>query len=203
MPQTAAIAFDLSTTALRLLVDLVAIAALVTIAFRRHGRRDLAVLYTTFNVGLFVAVVVISAGRVPAALGFGLFAVLSIIRLRSEALGNSDIALFFASLVLALVCGVELGSVLANAGLCALLIATAAVVDHPGLLRHDQSVLLTLEQVLSDQVALEREVRARLGADVAAVQVLEVDYVREITRVAARLRRTGAPVGPSEELARG
>ena len=49
--------------------------------YRRHRRSDLVVLYVVFNVGLFAAVVVISEGQVVAAVGFGLFAVLSIIRL--------------------------------------------------------------------------------------------------------------------------
>jgi hypothetical protein len=37
-------------------------------------------------------------------------------------------------------------------------------------------------------------VRDRLGPGVAAVQVLEVDYVRELTRVVARV--TGAATAP-------
>ena len=193
----AVLAVDLDATALRLLVDLVAVAALVTLSFRRQGRRDLVVLYTTFNVGLFIAVVVIAAGDVGAAVGFGLFAVLSIIRLRSETLGNPEIAGFFAALVLALACGVELGGPLVNAGLCVILLAVAYVVDHPRLLRHDQRVELVLERVVADPRELEGVVRERLGRPVQAVQVLEVDYVRGLTRVTARITRGSRPVGPA------
>ena len=195
----AVLAVDLDATALRLLVDLVAIAVLVALSFHRQGRRDLVVLYATFNVGLFVAVVVIAAGNVGAAVGFGLFAVLSIIRLRSETLGNPEIAGFFAALVVALACGVELGGPLLNAGLCVILLAVAYLVDHPSLLRHDQRVELTLERVVTEPGALEALVRERLGQPVQAVQVLEVDYVREITRVTARILRRSRPVGPPAE----
>ena len=195
----AVLAVDLDATALRLLVDLVAIAVLVTLSFHRQGRRDLLVLYTTFNVGLFIAVTVIAAGDVGAAVGFGLFAVLSIIRLRSETLGNPEIAGFFAALVLALACGVELGSPLVNAGLCVILLAAAYLVDHPGLLRHDQRVELTLERVVAEQGELEAVVRERLGRAVEAVQVLEVDYVREVARATARVTRDSRPVGPGQE----
>jgi hypothetical protein len=196
---TAGPAVDLDATAVRLLVDLAAIAVLAVLAFHRQGRRDLVVLYATFNAGLFVAVVVIAAGGVSAAVGFGLFAVLSIIRLRSEALGNPEIAGFFAALVLALACAVDLGDPLVNAALCAILLAVAYVVDHPRLVRHDQRVELTLERVVADPVELEGVVRERLGSPVQAVQVLEVDYVRELTRVSARITRRSAPVGPRQE----
>ena len=196
----AALAVDLGPTALRLLVDVAAIAALVGLSFHRQGRRDLVVLYTTFNIGLFVAVVVIAAGNVGAAVGFGLFAVLSIIRLRSETLAHPEIAGFFAALIIALACGVELGSPFLNAGLCVVLLAVAYVIDHPRLVRHDQRVELTLERVVADPGELEAVVRERLGDPVQVVQVLEVDYVRELTRVAARVTRRSPPVGPGQEV---
>src|SRR3989337_27073 len=63
----------------RLAIDLVAIAVLAYgIYYRRHRRRDLVVIYAMFNVGLFLALVVISNGNISAGVGFGLFAVLSI-----------------------------------------------------------------------------------------------------------------------------
>ncbi len=184
------LAFDAGPTALRLLVDLAALAALCALSLRRHGRRDLVVLYAVFNVGLFVAVVVIASGRIDAAVGFGLFAVLSIIRLRSEPLAHPELASFFAALVLALTCGIDLGGPAAAAALCVLVLGAAAVVDHPRLLRADHRVALTLELVETDPGVLLALVRDRLGPGVAAVQVLEVDYVRELTRVVARV--TGA-----------
>ena len=42
--------------------------------------------------------------------GFGLFAVLSIVRLRSEPFSNRELAYFFVALVLALVCAIDLGA---------------------------------------------------------------------------------------------
>src|SRR3712207_1533212 len=95
----------------RLGLDLVAIAALVYGVFHpRHRRMDLVVVYALFNIGLFVALVVIAAGEVSMGVGFGLFAVLSIVRLRSEPFSNRELAYFFVALVLALVCAIDLGS---------------------------------------------------------------------------------------------
>jgi hypothetical protein len=53
--------------------------------FRRHQRADLLLAYVALNIGIFVAVSLLSTVRVDMALGFGLFAILSIIRLRSSA----------------------------------------------------------------------------------------------------------------------
>jgi uncharacterized protein DUF4956 len=84
---TAVPSVDLATFFARLGIDLAALAALAyALYYRRHGRRDLVVTFTMFNVGLFLAVVVLNLGHVNASVGFGLFAVLSIVRLRSEPL---------------------------------------------------------------------------------------------------------------------
>jgi len=171
----------------RLGVDLAAIAALAYgVYFRRHGRRDLVVIYAMFNVGLFLALVVMTAGSVSVGVGFGLFAVLSIVRLRSEPFSNVELGYFFVALVIALVCGLDLGSPLIAAGLAAIAVAAAAVIDHPRLLRSTKRTELVLEVVFADEDALRRHVEERLNADVAELTVLELDYVREVTRVAAR-----------------
>ena len=171
----------------RLGVDLIAIAFLAYgIYFRRHGRRDLFAVYAMFNVGLFLALVVMTAGSVSVGVGFGLFAVLSIVRLRSEPFSNIELGYFFVALVVALVCGLDLGSPLVAAGLAAVAVAAAAVIDHPRLVHHSKRTELVLEVVFADEDALRRHVEERLNADVSELSVLELDYVRDITRVAVR-----------------
>jgi len=171
----------------RLGIDLVAIAVLThAIYLRRHGRRDLFVVYAMFNVGLFLALVVMTAGSVSVGVGFGLFAVLSIVRLRSEPFSNVELGYFFVALVVALVCGLDLGSPLVAAALAAVAVGAAAAIDHPRLVRSTKRTELVLEVVFADEDALRRHVEERLNADVGDLSVLELDYVRDITRVAVR-----------------
>lgn len=184
----------------RLGIDLVAVVALAYgLYYRRHGRRELLVLYGLFNLGLFLALVVIAAGSVTAGIGFGLFAVLSIIRLRSEPFSHIELAYFFIALVLALVSGVDLGNLLSTAGLSAIALAAAAAVDHPRLLAGNRRVELVLELVFGNERALRRHVEERLDARVVELEVREVDFVREITRVGVTFTPlTSSAVGSSD-----
>lgn len=171
----------------RLGIDLLAVVVLAYGIFqRRHGRRDLVVIYTLFNLGLFLALVVMSTVEVSVGVGFGLFAVLSIVRLRSEPFSNVEMGYFFMALVLALLCGLDLGGAPTTAGLAAIALAAALIVDHPRLLRSTQRTELVLEVVFADTDALRRHVAERLDAEVTELAVLELDYVRETTRVAVR-----------------
>ncbi len=180
----AALAIDLDAVALRLAIDVAAIAVLsIGLSYRRHRRRDLVVLQVIFNVGLFASVVVIAGGDIAAAVGFGLFAVLSIIRLRAETLANADIAYFFAAIVLGLVAAVDLGGAEANALLALLVLAAPAVIDHPRLLADHQRTEVTLDVASGDPEALRRLTEERVGGRVVRLEVLAVDFVREVTRV--------------------
>ena len=84
-------------------IDLVAISLLTFgLYFPRHRRRDLVVAYLGVNVGVLAVSAALSTTTVGAGLGLGLFGVLSIIRLRSTELAQTEVAFYFAALALGL-----------------------------------------------------------------------------------------------------
>jgi hypothetical protein len=95
--------------AIDLVVDISAIFLLAYVLyFRRRRRADLLLAYVTLNIGIFVTVSLLTTAKVDIALGFGLFAILSIIRLRSSAVTQQEVAYYFVALVLGLVNGLDL-----------------------------------------------------------------------------------------------
>ena len=178
---------DLGDVFLRLGMDAVAIAALVYgIYLPRHRRMDLVVVYALFNLGLFLAIVVITRGEVTLGIGLGLFAVLSMIRLRSETFENRELAYFFVALVIALVTAIDLGSLPLAGVLTAVALLAAWGVDHPRVSRATSRMEITLDRVIADRETLRATVEERLGAEIADVTLLELDYVRETTRASVR-----------------
>jgi Domain of unknown function (DUF4956) len=185
---------DLADLALRLGIDLVAVAALVYGLFHpRHGRMDLVVVYGLFNVGVFLALSVIVAGELSLGVGFGLFAVLSIVRLRSEPFSNRELAYFFVALVIGLVCA--LATPVHGGLLSALALLSAWAIDHPRLSRPTRRLDVTLDRAYADDAALRDHLRERLRAPVLDVTVLEVDYVRDTMRLEVRLGAEETPDG--------
>ena len=171
----------------RLALDAAAIAALVYGLFLpRHRRADLAVDFALFNLGLFLAIVVITGGAVTLGAGLGLFAVLSMIRLRSETFSNRELAYFFTALVLALVCAIDLAGLALAGALAAIALLAAWAVDHPRVSRRTRRMEVTLEHVITSPEALRHYLSERLSAPVTEAWVVEVDYVRETTRAVAR-----------------
>lgn len=156
---------------------------------RRHSGRELLMVYTCFNVGLFAALAGITSGKFPAGVGFGLFGVLSIIRLRSRAFSNPEIGYFFVVLVLALVNGLPGRGLVLPALLSAGLLLAVYVADHPSLHPTLHVARVTLDRAHPDTAALREVVSLQLGGEVVDLRVLDVDTVRDTTRVKARYRR--------------
>lgn len=183
----AAVSVDYPQTFSRLFVDLIALVLLVAVFFLpRHARRDLAVLYVTFNIALFAVISVISVRHVSVGLGFGLFAVLSIVRLRSEPFDNVELAYFFMSLVLGLVNGLARIPLPYTVVLDVVIVVTMLLVDHPSLHATTVRRRVTLDEIYTDAEALRATLEERLGVQITELRINENDFVRETTEVTVR-----------------
>ncbi|WP_026126879.1 DUF4956 domain-containing protein [Nocardiopsis xinjiangensis] len=164
-----------------LAVDLTAIFFLsYVLYFRRHGRRDLVLAYVALNVGIFSVVAMLTTKEVGLAVGFGLFGVLSILRLRSDTISQGEIGYYFTAIALGLINAVAAPAPWTMLGFDALLLGVMYVADHPGLLSRSRRTVLTLDVVHEDEEDLRRELERRLRGRVQHVLVQEVDYVRDL-----------------------
>jgi Domain of unknown function (DUF4956) len=175
--------------AIDLAVDIAAIFLMAYVLyFRRHRRADLLLAYVTLNIGIFVAMSLLSMVRVDIALGFGLFAILSIIRLRSSTVTQQEVAYYFVALVMGLVNGMNLSDRWLVAGVNVLLLMTMLVVDSRPLRDRARRMEITLDTVHADDEALVADLEHRLNGKVIHHVVNEVDYVRDTMVVDVRYR---------------
>ena len=172
--------------ATRLGVDVLALVAFLALFLRRHRRHDLLVAFACFNLGFVVVLTVITAVELSLALAFGLFAVLSIVRLRSEPFDNVELGYYVVCLALALVNGIQIGDLRITLLLDAALLATVFLADHPALARaigERRRLRIVLDDVFPYEYSVRAELTRRLGAVVEEVEIGELDYVRETTAV--------------------
>jgi hypothetical protein len=184
---------DMSTTyadyAIDLAVDAVAIFLMAYVLyFRRHRRADLLLAYVTLNIGIFVAMSLLGTVRVDIALGFGLFAILSIIRLRSSTVTQQEVAYYFVALVMGLVNGMDLADRVLVVAVNVLLLLTMFVVDSRPLRERARRMDVTLDVVHSDDASLVADLERRLGGQVMHHVITDIDYVRDTMVVDVRFR---------------
>jgi hypothetical protein len=169
--------------------DIVAIVILAyPLYFRRYYRRDLLLAYVSLNVGVLVVTSVLVSADVGVGLGLGLFGVLSIIRLRSDTVTQEEIAYYFVALALGLLGGVRTGSLWAGPVLSSLLVLMLYIVDHPRWFRRVRRQIVTLDAAYTDERLLREALAQLLGGEPRHVVVLDLDLVRDVTKVDVRYR---------------
>jgi Domain of unknown function (DUF4956) len=173
-----------------LAMDLGAIAIVAYgIFYRRYRRADLVVAYVAVNLGLFVTgVLIVQQMHVGVAFGFGLFAILSIIRLRSDPIAPEESAYYFLALVLGLVNGMQFRDRWLIYVLDAAIVAVMLLLDNKWVLPRSKRQMVTLDRVHPDEQSLRADLQERLNGKVLHLIVRQTDYVRETTVVDVRLK---------------
>jgi hypothetical protein len=189
------------TVLLMLLVDLVAILVMTfALYFPRHRRKDMVVAYLAVNLGLVAVTHALSAGGITAGLGFGLFGVLSIIRLRSAELDQQEIAYYFAALTLGLLGGIALTPAWLGPALMGVILGALFVGDSPWLFARYRVQSMTLDATYTDERALIDRLEELLGGRVHRVKVRRVDLVEATTTVEVRYELAEVPAVGVREI---
>ncbi len=178
-----------------LLIDVAAVAIFCyAIYHRRHHRRDVSTAYALFNVILFVVLNVLIGLQIGIALGFGLFAVLAILRLRSDNIGLLNITYFFGSIALALVNAALASDLLFLCIANAVIILGAFIIDHPRLMPPTASVRLVLKctdlSLAANEAQVKRTIREALGIDCIALDIESIDADKQTITVRAAYRQS-------------
>ncbi len=176
-----------------LLIDVVATYVFVfLIYYRRHGDRDMAVTLGLFNAFLFTIVIALTLTEINMGAGFALFAVLSIISLRSVNIAKIEVGYLFGVIALALINGISFPdyTLLALANL--VIVGSAFVLDSPWLVRPTLEVDLTLDNItvaeVMDKPGLTTRIATLYQLPVQHLRIQKYNPEKATLRVTARLR---------------
>jgi hypothetical protein len=181
-------------------VDLLAVLVLaLAVYYPRHRRADLVTAFVAVNVGVLAVTIVLSNSTATVGLGLGLFGVLSIIRLRSDELGQHEIAYYFAALAIGLLGGLGTGDVTLSIVLMAGLVVVLALADSRLLHAIGLRQVVVLDSAVTDERELVTRLELLLGAKVTRVTPIRVDLVNDTTTVEVHHAAASRPVVPAAE----
>lgn len=167
----------------------IAIGVLVyAVYFRRHHRRDLVLAYVALNTGVLAVSALLVSSSAGIGLGLGLFGILSIIRLRSDAITQEEVAYYFVALALGLVNGLHPGPWWLAPLVSGMLVAAMYVADHPRFAPRTHRQTVTLDRAYADRTALTAALERLFAGRILHVVVHELDMVRDVTVVDVRFK---------------
>ena len=162
--------------------DLVAIAIMVFgMYFPRHRKREMIAPFLAINVGVMGVTYAMATTDLSLGFGLGIFAVLSIIRLRSSEMDHAEIAYYFTAIALGLLGGFPSISESVSFTLMAVLLLVLAAGDNPRLFARSRQHMLVLDRAVPNELAAKDLAEAMLGATVKRITIRKVDFVLDTT----------------------
>lgn len=148
--------------------DLISIVLIVYVLyFRRYRNREMAIAIAVINITLFALAGALASFTLSLGVGFALFAIISVIRLRSDTAGWIEMSYLLIGLSTGLILGLPAYSLTTQVIYAFTLVIALFIIDNTKLLptysRDTMNVSLdyvetnldTLRQRLSDQLALD------------------------------------------------
>lgn len=179
-------------------IDVTAMALLIFgMYYRRYHDKELVTAAALFNIFVFAVMTVLSNVQFGVSAGFGLFAILALLKLRSESITKIEITYFFGSMAISVICSIHGTSLELVVAIAGMILLGAFVVDHPLILRSVHSIKVTLDKIdarlLSDPAFVNLDLAERLGVEVLSYQIVYLDYVNDVARINVYCRTREKP----------
>lgn len=187
---------DYTTVIRDLLIDFSSLYFLsYVILYRKYRNVEMFVSSALFNIFILLIVMAIVRTDFNIAIGFGLFALLSLVQLRSSTFTKTEMAYLFGAVTLAVINGAGIGD-LSFVLICNFVVIVATwfignwSLEHSAnLIRVDnvKKMAVTLdhidENVIGDRKQMCAKLAESLGIEVQTFEIKKIDYVRDMVEL--------------------
>lgn len=176
----------------RMTINTLSVFALIRCYYAFSHHRENAASFILFGVGVFLVTAMLHSVTVTMGFAFGLFAVFSMLRYRTEALGIKEMTYLFLVIAMALLAAVGTMEHLELIGLNLAVIALAVTLETRLLLpTHGEKEIEyeKIENVRADRHGeLIEDLRQRTGLDVFQVDVVSISFLRDTAMLRMHFR---------------
>lgn len=175
---------------IRLLIDLAAMVVLVgSIYYRIHKKKDFIFTFFLFNIIIFVITYLLNKVDMSMGAAFGLFAVFSILRLRTEGLTTKDMTYLFVTIAIGLIAAVSKTTYFELSVINLIIIGFTYALDGNLFMRNELVRSIQYENIELIKPEHKEEfladLRKRTGLNIHRVSITKIDFLKDIAVVKA------------------
>lgn len=168
----------------RLLVNIASVFVLIRfVYYRNYKRTDLFLTYFGFNIIIFLITYLLNKVEMSMGAAFGLFAVFSMLRYRTENISAKDMTYLFLVIALGLITAISKGSWDDLCIMSAILIFFTALLESNFLVRKEHAKTMIYDRieliVPQKREELISDLRSRTGLDIHRVEIQEFDFLKD------------------------
>ena len=172
----------------RLALNLVAVFVLIRfIYFPNYKKTDLFLTFFVFNIIIFLITYLLNKVEMSMGAAFGLFAVFSMLRYRTEGISAKDMTYLFLVIAMGLIAAISNGSLLDLFLFAFVILAITHLLESGWLIKKEYSKQVGYENIRLVAPEYEQELLAdlknRTGLNVHRVEIQEFDFLRDTARM--------------------
>ena len=170
---------------LRLLIDIIAMLILVRlIYFRIYKKKDYLFTFFLFNIIIFIITYLLNKVDMSMGAAFGLFAVFSMLRYRTEGITTKDMTYLFIVIAIGLICAVSKATYFELGIINAILIGFTYTLDGNWLVRNELVKTVQYENIEmikpENYNTLVQDLKNRTGLNIHHVSITRIDFLRDV-----------------------
>lgn len=167
-----------------LLINLLTIAIIVRFIYHPNYRKqEVFFTYFLFNITIFLLTFLLNKVKISMGAAFGLFAVFSMLRYRTEGISMKDMTYLFIVIAVGLVSAIQLDYL----ELCivnGIIILMTFILDGNLIIKREFTQTINYEKLelikLDQQSLLISDLKERTGLDIKRVSIVKIDFTKNM-----------------------
>lgn len=169
---------------IRLLIDVISMIILIRLVYYPiYKKKDSFFTFFLFNVVIFILTYLMNKVEMSVGAAFGLFAVFSLLRYRTENISEKDMTYLFIVIALGLMTSTIKGTHFETIIVNAIVVSFAFLLDGNLLIKNEHTQHIRYENI--DNIKLENydkliaDLNQRTGLSIHKVNILAIDFLRD------------------------
>lgn len=168
----------------KLMIDLISVYVLAKFIYlKRHHRTDLFLTFFSFNIIVFFISYLLNRVDLSTGAAFGLFAIFSMLRYRTEGISAVDMTYLFLCIALGLVMAVSTGSFFEHLILAGFILFTTYLLETGFVAKKRGKISIVFEKPELTHPERKKELidelEKRTGLNIFQVEVGDIDFLKD------------------------
>lgn len=168
----------------KLAIDLLSVLVLVRgVYLKKHHRTDLFLTFFSFNVIVFFISYLLNRVEMSTGAAFGLFAIFSILRYRTEGISARDMTYLFLCIAIGLINAVSRGAIVEHFIISGFIILLTVLLESGYILKNRGSVRIVFDRTdllhPSKRAELIVVLENKMGFKISHIEVGDVDFLKD------------------------
>jgi hypothetical protein len=173
-----------SVLSVKLIIDLLAVLFLLRhVYLKKYRRTDLFLTFFSFNLIVFFISYLLNKTEMSTGAAFGLFAIFSMLRYRTEGISARDMTYLFLCIAIGLITAVSSGSFIVLFLITGFIVLVIFLLEYGLILKNRSCMQITFDRAdlvhPAKRAELKTELERRTGFTINHIEIGEIDYLKD------------------------